>query len=114
VRWLSDRLRAASGQQFAEANHGCHLASKLMVDLARSVNIPLLHVRSQQTGGTGANFFVRTHGGLAYGWGGREPRVRWHTDDIYANTGELPFPLDPSTSKPAAPDVAARQCFDQR
>lgn len=45
-RWLADRLRPARGNQCALANNGCHSASKLMVDMARSINIPLLHARS--------------------------------------------------------------------
>jgi hypothetical protein len=43
-----------------------------------------------------------------------EALVLWHTDDIYANDGEPPFPLDPGTNKLAAPDVAARLYFKQR
>ena len=27
---------------------------------------------------------VRTHGALVYGWGGRSPRVLWHTDNLNA------------------------------
>ena len=113
-RWLQDRLSILPGTGVAVANHGCHSASKLMVDLARSVNIPLLHVRSQETDATSGHFFNRTHGGLVCGWGGREPRVLFHTDEIYAQSGEPSFPLDERTGALASPEAAARMYFDQR
>jgi|GEM_PF-814126 hypothetical protein len=93
-RWLEDRLSRAPGSQVALANKGCHSASKLMVDLARSVNIPLLHARSQESNTTDLTFFSRTHGGLIHGWGGSTPLILWHTDNIYADTGEPSFPID--------------------
>jgi hypothetical protein len=85
-----------------------------MVDLARSANIPLLHVRSQETDSTSGHFFNRTHGGLVYNWGSREPRVLSHTDDIYANADDPCFPLDEKTGKLATPESAAQLYFDQR
>ncbi len=114
VRWLTDRLRAAPGLAYAVSNNGCHSASKLMVDLARSVNIPLLHVRAQENDRTDGHFFNRTHGGLVYGWGAPEPRVLWHTDEIYADSGEPSFPLDEQTGTLAEPERAAQMYFDQR
>jgi len=87
-----------------------------MVDLARSVNIPLLHVRAldNELGDQPGDFFSRTHGGLIYGWGGpRQPRVLWHVDDIYASTCDDCFPIDPKTGNLAAPDVAAQMFFDE-
>jgi hypothetical protein len=113
-RWFQNRLHAGAGLPYALANNGCHSASKLMVDLARSVNIPLLHVRSQETDTTDGHFFNRTHGGLMYNWGGREPRVLSHTDDIYANSDDPCFPLDEQTGKLATPERAAQIYFDQR
>ena len=113
-RWLQNRLHAGAGVPYALANDGCHSASKLMVDLARSVNIPLLHVRSQETDAAQGHFFNRTHGGLVYNWGGREPRVLSHTDDIYANADDPCFPLDEQTGKLATPERAAQLYFDQR
>jgi len=112
-RWLEDRLRPAKGEKYAVANAGCHSASKLMVDLARSANIPLLHVRGQERDRRDGHFFNRTHGGLIYGWGGREPRILWHTDDIYAMTGEPPFPID-GRGALLPPAEAARAYFDAR
>jgi hypothetical protein len=113
-RWLPDRLTAAPGLAYAVANIGCHSASKMMVDLARSVNIPLLHVRAQESESTDGHFFNRTHGGLVYGWGGPEPRILWHTDEIYAIAGEPSFPLDEHTGTLAKPEIAAQMYFDQR
>jgi hypothetical protein len=113
-RWLEDRLRPGPGVAYGVANMGCHSASKLMVDLARSVNIPLLHVRAQQSDDTSGHLFNRTHGGLVYGWGGPNPRVLWHTDEIYAVSGEPSYPLDEKTGALAAPEQAAQMYFDQR
>jgi hypothetical protein len=112
-RWLEDRLHPMPGMHVAIANVGCHSASKLMVDLARSVNIPLLHARSQESDATSGHFFNRTHGGLIYGWGGNQPRILWHTDEIYAMTGEPSFPID-SNGNLMSSDQAVRAYFDQR
>jgi len=37
-------------------------------------------------GDAASNYFNRTHGALVYGWGGRSPRVLWHTDNLNAIT----------------------------
>jgi hypothetical protein len=114
-RWLENRLRAPPGSRTAMAIQGCHSASKLMVDLARSVNIPLLHTRAldNKSSDAGGHFFNGSHGGLIYGWGGPEHRILWHTDEIYAMPGRSCFPLDPATGALAAPEQAARQFFDE-
>jgi len=93
-RWLDERLRAPKGGKTAIAVEGCHSSSKLMVDLARSVNIPLLHARALDNKllGQGGHFFNRTHGGLVYGWGGKQPRILWHTDEINASQGMVLLP----------------------
>ena len=66
LRWLDQRLRVFPGTAVAIANQGCHSAAKLLVDLARSVNIPLLHSLSldSHTGDSHAMFLDRTHAGL--------------------------------------------------
>jgi hypothetical protein len=100
----------------AMAVTGCHSGAKLMVDLARSINIPLLHVRAldNDLGDQPGYFFSRTHGGLIYGWGGpRQPRVLWHVDEIYASSCDDCFPIDPKTGNLAAPDVATQMFFDE-
>ena len=81
------------------ANLGCHSASKLMVDLARSVNIPLLHARAldASTGETKEHFLSRTHGSLVFAWAEANPRILWHTDDAYAREGMICFPIDEKT-----------------
>ncbi|HVS69847.1 MAG TPA: hypothetical protein VHQ47_01175 [Phycisphaerae bacterium] len=96
LRWLDERLRRFPGQQTVMANQGCHSASKLFVDLARSVNIPILSVRSLDPtdGQKKENYFSRTHGSLIYGWMEASPRVVWHTDEIYAREGRICFPID--------------------
>ncbi|MGA2439957.1 MAG: hypothetical protein ABSH08_03295 [Tepidisphaeraceae bacterium] len=112
-RWLDKRLSAFPGTHAALAAEGCHSSSKLMVDLARSVNIPLLHVRAIDPGGDSpSNFFNRTHGGLIYGWGGREVRIVWHTDEINAMPGSQCYPIDPKTGTLAPPEEAQRMYFD--
>jgi hypothetical protein len=115
-RWLDQRLQPSKGSKTAMAVTGCHSGAKLLVDLARSVNIPLLHVRAldNELGDGAGHFFSRTHGGLIYGWGGpRQPRVLWHVDDIYASTCDTCFPIDPKTGALAAPDVATQMFFDE-
>jgi hypothetical protein len=115
-RWLEDRLHPMPGMHVAIANVGCHSASKLMVDMARSVNIPLLHTRALDNTMTNSDgsFLNRTHGGLVYGWGGpRQPRIIWHTDEIYATQGKVCYPLDPKTGALATPDRAAQLYFDE-
>ena len=87
-----------------------------MVDLARSVNLPLLHTRAPDDFSSGdlqAHFLSRTHGGLMYGWGGSKPRILWHTDEVCANPGRICFPLDPGTGALAGSKVAAQLYVDE-
>lgn len=70
-----------------ESRWGCHTAANLLYSLARSVNIPLLIVRSFDftTGENGALVTYNSgHSGLAYGFGSSSPLVLPHTDNIYA------------------------------
>jgi hypothetical protein len=64
---------------------GCHGAASLLKDLARSVNIPLLHVESMENNFACQEWNSRTHGGLAWRWKSSDARYCWHMDDIYAN-----------------------------
>ncbi len=119
-RWLEDRLAGmvpekTPPEKMFIALDGCHSASKLMVDLARSINIPLLHARALdgEKADAKTHFFSRTHGGLVYGWAGRMPRICWHTDEIYAMPGHLCVPVDARTGGPASKEDAAQQFFDE-
>ncbi|HEY2433992.1 MAG TPA: hypothetical protein VGI12_15060 [Vicinamibacterales bacterium] len=114
LAWLDDRLRMLPGTQTAMANEGCHSAAKLLVDLARSVNIPLLSTRAldDASGVKDNSFLSRTHAGLVYGWGGPSPRVLWHADDIYARDGRTFFPIDEHTHARLSPVEADQRYFD--
>ena len=115
-RWLDLRLQPSKGSKTAMSVGGCHSSAHLLVDLARSINIPLLHVRAldNELGDQAGHFFSRTHGGLIYAWGTpRLTRVLWHVDDAYASTPDDCFPLDPKTGALAAPDVATQIFFDE-
>lgn len=114
-RFLDQRLRAPTGEHLAIAVNGCHSAAKLLVDLARSVNIPILYTTApdNRNGNGSGNYFNRTHAGLVYGWAGPTPRILWHADDIYATPGRICFPLDPATGLRATPEQADRQYFDE-
>jgi hypothetical protein len=70
-----------------------------MVDLARSVNIPLLHARALDCadGNKKVHFLSRTHGSLVFAWAESNPRILWHTDDAYAREGMICFPIDEKT-----------------
>jgi hypothetical protein len=114
-RWLDARLRAPQSGKVVALVQGCHSASKLMVDLARSINIPLLNVRcpDAEKADPSAHDISETHGGLIYGWGGpKQPLVLWHTDDIYAMPADECWPLDPKTGGLASRAEADQQFFD--
>jgi hypothetical protein len=113
-RWLDGRLSAPAGYRTAVAILGCHSASKLMVDLARSVNIPLLHVRAldnQLKDDTAGHYFSRTHGGLIFGRG-THPLVLWHTDDVYAQPGSLCYPVDTASGQLLDQAAADKKFFE--
>ena len=114
-RWLDGRLSAPPGYRTAVAILGCHSASKLMVDLARSVNIPLLHVRAldnQLKDDTAGHYFSKTHGGLVFGRGTHSALVLWHTDDVYAQPGSLCYPVDAVTGQLLDQTAADRKFFE--
>lgn len=105
--YLSNRLIARSdvffnppSQPLVIADAGCHSASNLFYDLAKGVNIPVLHVTSLDPG------IYRSyplppvcidygkHSGMVYGWGSPATTlILQHTDDIYA-MNQLIFPVD--------------------
>jgi hypothetical protein len=103
---LSDRLRAetrvwgASRWTGIFAPAGCHSASNLLHDLARSVNIPLLNVKVSSGG---------IHQGLAFRWNRTDPRLLHHTDDLYiANTVAPFFSIDASGVAESGAQAALR------
>ena len=105
--YLSNRLRARidthsqpPSQPLVFANEGCHSAANLFYDLAKSVNIPLLHVASLEPPHFATYPFPQVHialaphSGLVYGWVNRaNTLILQHTDDIYAQYN-LIFPID--------------------
>ena len=117
--FLSDRLVARAdafytppSQPLVIANQGCHSASNLFYDLAKGVNIPVLHVASTQPAHYAASPFPPVyidygrHSGLVYGWGSPSTTlVLQHTDEIYAQYG-LIFPVD-SMNRPVADQAEA-------
>lgn len=117
--YLSNRLTARSdtfytppSQPLVIANAGCHSAANLFYDLAKGVNIPVLHVASTQPDVYSAYPLPRIyidygrHGGLVYGWGSPATTlILQHADDIYAQYGMI-FPVD-GTNHPVADQAAA-------
>ncbi len=115
-RWLEQRLQPSKGSKTAMAVMGCHSSAKLLVDLARSVNLPLLHARALDNalGDQGGSFFSHTHGSLIYNWGGKGgPRVLWHVDELNASPCDVCFPIDPKTGALATPEAATQLFFDE-
>ena len=117
--FLSNRLMARSdvfytppSQPLVIANAGCHSAANLFYDLAKGVNIPVLHVASTQPDGYASYPFPPVyidygrHSGLVYGWGSPSTtRILQHADDIYAQYG-LIFPVD-GMNRPVADQADA-------
>lgn len=102
---LQDRLRSHldSRDRRAVAAAGCHSASNLLHDLARSINIPLLVVTSYETPSisppaSGCN--GPCHRGLAFRFGRRDARILWHVDDLYANQLAEFFPIKKLDGEP--------------
>jgi|GEM_PF-1149006 len=98
--FLEDRLKARldnshnEDQWLVDSPTGCHTASSLFYDLAKSVNIPLRHVRSLEDYYCDGSLINCTHGGLLYRWDTSTARVLWHTDNIYAEEHAPIFPID--------------------
>ena len=95
MAFLRDRLKQDPMSGDVRAAHGCHSAANLLYDLAKSVNIPLLVVKSQDDDALDAHYSNRTHSGLVYRWDSDDPRVLLHADDLYANELGPAFPLAP-------------------
>jgi hypothetical protein len=116
--FLSDRLVARSDTFYTPpsrplviANAGCHSAANLFYDLAKGVNIPVLHVASTEPDRYSSFPLPRVyidygrHSGLVYGWGSPATTLfLQHADDIYAQYG-LIFPVD-SAGRPVAEQAA--------
>ncbi|MFO0714655.1 MAG: hypothetical protein U0353_32740 [Sandaracinus sp.] len=83
---LVDRL--ASVRDRLIAPQGCHSAANLFYDLARSANLPLLVVKSEEDvswARPAGSFLNNTHEGLVFDFDRAEPRILLHADDVYAN-----------------------------
>jgi len=117
--FLQDRLKAQwenssnPNRWLIDSWAGCHTASALFYDLAKSVNIPLRHVSTMEDHhGGGANFHNVTHGGLVYRWDTPNARVLWHTDNIYADANNDPiFPID-GQGNPLSAEEADTKYFE--
>lgn len=109
---LKDRLRLEDrGMIWATA--GCHGASQLIQDLARSINIPLLNIGTQENPSTSGHYGSRTHRGLIYEWEGPRARILWHADEIYAISYTDPvFAIDDS-DRPLSPEASQRLFFER-
>ena len=94
------------------AQYGCHSASNLLHDLARSVNIPLLHVATDAPWTPPVNIDNVRHSGLVYDWTGPDFRALPHTDDIYANNVGPIFPID-AAGQPLSACARRRVFFEQ-
>lgn len=81
--WVYSALAGSSGPRIWV--HGCHGSASLLIDLARSVNIPLQLARAMDYRPVASSPYteVNGHGALEYGWGGFSPRVLVHVDDLY-------------------------------
>lgn len=94
--FLRDRLvryrnRAVNNETSYWANMGCHSAGTTFVDLARSVNIPLLSVRTRDSN------VENPHSGIVYRWTREDSRILTHVDDIYTSgTTWIVFPVTPN------------------
>jgi hypothetical protein len=99
---LRDRLRAGKDFKGLIAYSGCHSAAKLLFDLARSVNIPLLlvAVHDQPSAFNPHEGSFLGHRGLVMNWSRPNPLVLWHADELYAN-GYMPVFLPESTRSEA-------------
>lgn len=106
--FVPERLSVSSVGSPIIARGGCHYASTLFQDLARSVNIPLLNVAMPDHFDSGY-FGSRTHRALAVGWAGNDARFLPHMDDVYA-LGLRPFLAVRPVS--AFTDAAALRFFD--
>ncbi len=89
-------LKDYDGKRRIVAFEGCHQAAGLFKEIARSLNIPLLLVATQDAPTRpGIPFPSRTHKGLCAQWSGAGGRCLWHLDEIYANSTDEPsFPID--------------------
>jgi len=94
---LRDRLKKSKDFPGITAYAGCHSAAKLLFDLARSVNIPLLlvAVHDNPSAFKPSEGSFLGHRGLVFDWARATPLVLWHADELYAN-GYMPVFLPPA------------------
>ena len=112
--YLTDRLtrRSYRTQRIAWAGAGCHSATSIVLDLARSVNIPLLAVRTfSMPPERWPPNQCYCHQGLLFHWTRPDIRIEAHTDDLYAVELAPFFPID-ADGRPVTGDAAARVFFD--
>ncbi len=92
--------RDFDGERVIPAPAGCHSASRMLRELARSVNIPLLagysttlppdlQANHARINGMGYSFLGFSHAGLVYQWS-TSPRILVHVDNLYAEN-DAPF-----------------------
>lgn len=106
------------------ATAGCHTVASTLVDLARSINIPLMSVtyttlnphelaQIQFRGSGGFPHFFRlpTHKGLVYNWG-TNPRIIRHTDDLYERRNFPGFLLESDGRRMTSQRELAQRFFD--
>lgn len=90
---IEDRLVIRDAGRGVMASNGCHGASNLFYDIARSINLPIVQARMVDqklsypvppTMSPTPGFFQFTHGALVFAWGEPGERVIQHMDDMYA------------------------------
>ncbi len=82
-----------------EQRTGCHSASALLIDLARSINLPLLPVWTYLSNIPVYPFSASQgqHAGLVYHWTQRDALFLVHLDDLYVQVKPF-FPVDEAGS----------------
>lgn len=110
---LGERLEPTALYERLVAPNGCHSASILIYDLARSANIALLVTRSEDLFGPedpsepAPYILYRTHEGLVWGFDDADPYILVHTDDLYANQYTPTFAYHPDGSRLTEDEQAA-------
>ncbi len=117
--YLPDRLRAQAPPPTTEfdsswravARRGCHSVGASLVDLARSVNLPLLSVEWDQVSSPTS---IRPHSATLWGWGKGDPRVLVHNDLLIDAAEDLhrALPLDPFFGTPLGESAADELWLD--
>ncbi len=116
LAFLEDRLRVRmiSGENRIPASEGCHTATNILYDLARSVNIPLLAiVKFDPLSSPDADLTGRIHQGLVAFAESPQVRVLYNMDEIVASDLQMIYPItaDGMIMGPDQP-AAAQLYFD--